>query len=224
MNLTLDTWIISDTHFNHDNIVKYCGRPSDHTEIMVEQWNALVAPDDTVLHLGDLFMGKTERSIKLLKNLPGNKFFVRGNHDKRNMHWYGEVGFHHVGNVQGNGWQILNAVRFIEPDEEQRVLFTHYPDLHWQDQWDINIHGHIHNNGYAPDTPLLDYRNVSVEVMDYRPWRLSDILYRGKYQARADAPIWTGQTRDESERTFAGGIVLPTPSEVGYFGEGVYDS
>ena len=59
-----------------------------------------------------------------------------------------------------------------------------------------------------------DYRNVSIEVMDYRPWRLEDILYGNHYQAIEDAPVWELQTRGNEK-----GVDIPTPEQVGYFGE-----
>lgn len=209
--LNLDTWIISDTHFFHDNIVKYCDRPIDHTEIMVKNWHAMIEPEDTVLHLGDIFMGKRAQTIPLLNKLPGDIWFIRGNHDKQGIHWYNTAGFRHVGWVQKGWGKILNAAEFTTA-EGKRVLFTHYPDTTHTDQWDINIHGHIHNNGYSPSTPDLDYRNVSVEVMDYKPVRLRDVLYGDSYQARKDAPEWALQTAEVRN-----GIAIPTDKQVGYY-------
>ncbi len=52
--IDLDTWIISDTHFGHKNIIKYCDRPLNHNELMIEQWGDLIKWQDNVLHLGDL--------------------------------------------------------------------------------------------------------------------------------------------------------------------------
>ena len=55
------TYWISDLHFWHANIIKYCSRPFDNAfqmnEALVENWNAKVKPGDTVFHLGDFSMG-----------------------------------------------------------------------------------------------------------------------------------------------------------------------
>ena len=62
--ITEDTFIISDTHFGHRNILEFepCrltqmridGYEADeHDQWMVDNWNATVKPEDTVLHLGD---------------------------------------------------------------------------------------------------------------------------------------------------------------------------
>jgi calcineurin-like phosphoesterase family protein len=38
----------------------------------------------------------------------------------------------------------------------------------------LNIHGHIHNNPAPELSP--QHVNVSIEVRDYHPWRLREIL------------------------------------------------
>jgi len=50
------TWIISDTHFYHDKIVGYCDRPENFTKKTMSHWRKMVAPDDLVYHLGDVFL------------------------------------------------------------------------------------------------------------------------------------------------------------------------
>jgi calcineurin-like phosphoesterase family protein len=62
--ITEDTWIISDTHFGHRNILDFepCRltqmridgyNADEHDQWMIDTWNATVKPDDVVLHLGD---------------------------------------------------------------------------------------------------------------------------------------------------------------------------
>ena len=60
---TKDLWFVSDTHFNHQKLVRSCPdhfdqiRNYETTEEMNEdimsQWNKFVGPDDTVIFLGD---------------------------------------------------------------------------------------------------------------------------------------------------------------------------
>src|SRR6185437_16353818 len=54
------TLLISDTHFNHTNIVTYCDRPKDFTQILIKRWNERVQPKDTIIHLGDVFIGSVD--------------------------------------------------------------------------------------------------------------------------------------------------------------------
>jgi len=53
-----------------------------HDEALIENWNRVVKPGDTVWHLGDFGFGKYEAMLKIFKRLNGNKHFVCGNHDQ----------------------------------------------------------------------------------------------------------------------------------------------
>ena len=53
----MTTFFTSDTHFGHENIIKYCGRPFKDVEKMnerlIKNWNEVVKDTDTIFHLGD---------------------------------------------------------------------------------------------------------------------------------------------------------------------------
>src|SRR4051812_27561867 len=82
----MTTWFTSDLHFGHRNIIGYCDRPFRDVDAMdaalVERWNEVVAPDDIVWVLGDVAMGRIERSLALVGGLHGTKHLVAGNHDR----------------------------------------------------------------------------------------------------------------------------------------------
>ena len=162
MKPTLDTYIISDTHFGHANIIKYCDRPENHDEIMERNWWRTISIDDEVLHLGDLSFEKNSNRVS---RLPGKKFLIKGNHDHKSDLWYHEQGF------------TLMPKRVYFQQGPRKILFTHYPEDNFIIPWNINIHGHIHNNGYVTkEEKGRLFINVSVEVMDYTPTKLRDIL------------------------------------------------
>ena len=81
----MKVFIISDTHFNHANIIKYCNRPFKDTkemdEMMIKNWNETVSNKDIVLHLGDFGLGKKEYIASIVKRLNGKKILIMGNHD-----------------------------------------------------------------------------------------------------------------------------------------------
>lgn len=155
-------WVISDTHFNHENIIKYCNRPfktsSEMDWAMVENWNKVVKSGDKVYHLGDVYMKASPGYIRnILSLLNGRKRLILGNHD--------------------NG-----ADQNLLPFFKKIYLWRHFKDfgLHlshvplrkesiFKDC--VNIHGHIHNN----PSPKGPYRNVSVEAVDYTPINIEEL-------------------------------------------------
>lgn len=179
---TLDTWVISDTHFYHKNIEKFTKRPDGWLTTILNYWEDLIAPHSEVLHLGDIFMGlgSKEKASSLLPALKGNKYMLRGNHDHESDSWYSAAGFNVVGKES----------RLYLYWENKKVCISHYPECR-DLNWDINIHGHIHDGGYAPGTPYKDYRNVCVEVMGFRPVKLRQILEGDLFESRDDAPEWS---------------------------------
>lgn len=55
----MSVFMISDLHFSHANIIKYCKRPfssvDEMNSTMITNWNNTVKEDDTVFVLGDVF-------------------------------------------------------------------------------------------------------------------------------------------------------------------------
>ena len=172
IEVTPDTWIISDTHFGHKNIVKYCNRPMHHNSLMIAQWHKRVAPEDVVLHFGDLavwYGPEKDEWLEKAAELPGKKYMLRGNHDLLKDKMFAKYGF----TIIPEFIQEMEYKRNLK-----RVLFSHYPDVDRIGSWDVNIHGHIHNNDLDPKLAATNrrYINVSIEMMDYKPTKLKDIL------------------------------------------------
>lgn len=71
----MNTFFTADTHFGHNNIIKYVNRPFNSVEEMDEQlisnWNSKVTHEDTIYHLGDFAFSKTPE--KYFYRLNGKK-------------------------------------------------------------------------------------------------------------------------------------------------------
>ena len=77
-------YFTADTHFGHENVIRFCDRPfssaNEMDEAMIANWNARVKGDDTVYVLGDMFFRSTNAET-ILQRLKGKKRLIVGNHD-----------------------------------------------------------------------------------------------------------------------------------------------
>lgn len=162
----MQLWVTSDTHFGHENIIKYCSRPftdaHEMDEMLILYWNTLVKPEDHVYHLGDVAMAKP--FLKQVKRLNGHKRLVMGNHDIFRVQDYLAAGF-----------EKIMAMRVLDG-----MLFTHVP-VHPESmgRFKANIHGHTHEHSYG-----APYLNVCVEVRQYKPVPIEDIAKVANAMAR----------------------------------------
>jgi calcineurin-like phosphoesterase family protein len=163
-----EIWVISDTHFNHANILNFenkFGEPlrpgfdniSHMNEYIIEKWNSRVKPEDKVYHLGDVFMGDKENFPKLWARLNGAKRLVVGNHD--------DIKFLAAGG-------FFKKIVMWRKMTEFNVLLTHVPvhpstlmEKRFEGKPIMNVHGHIHQNQSPPGR----YKCVCVEHTDYTP-------------------------------------------------------
>jgi len=164
--ITPDIWIISDTHFFHENIGRYCNRPENWQDLIINNWNELIAPDEQVLHLGDFALGKKMNFELLTGSLNGKLFLIRGNHDRLSKTY-----------CEAHAVTLLNEPLHVDYNDRVKLVFSHRPIVPLPDDL-INLHGHIHNVPPPPEGSNLGPRhlNMSVEVREYRPWRLQDII------------------------------------------------
>lgn len=158
------TWIIADTHFFHVNIGRYCDRPAGWQALIMQNWQRLIRSDEMVLHFGDLALAGKAVVTELMKQLLGQIFMLRGNHDRFSRTFY-----------QSLGINLIPDPYEMQYPSGQKLIFSHRPILPLEPDV-LNIHGHIHNNP-APELGP-QHVNVSIEVREYRPWRLSEILER----------------------------------------------
>lgn len=162
--------LTTDTHFNHELIKEYCGRPDDFEKRIVNGWKNLERSKHILIHLGDVAIGKvTEAHERYIIPLDVKKILVRGNHDDKSNNWYLE-----------HGWDwVCESMTFERGGK--RILFSHEPKV-WDGYWDINIHGHFHNANHRryeaelKNDLLKGQRLLALELNDYQLWDLDKIL------------------------------------------------
>lgn len=169
-------WFTSDTHFGHDRDFMFTARGltniEDHDELLFSLWNELVAPDDEVYHLGDVFLLNNEHGLDLLSKLNGKIHIIIGNHDtKTRVELFN---------------QCSNVVEVTQVKElkvgKHYFWLCHYPTLTACEDGKplsehlICLHGHLHsgNKFLFPNNPYI--YNVNPEAQGNRPVALDDIL------------------------------------------------
>lgn len=161
-------FVIGDTHFGHTNIIKFEGdfRPfatiQEHDEALVERWNSVVCPQDTVWHLGDVCFGM--QNLWRVGKLNGHKKLVMGNHDRFDS------------NVYLKYFERLYGVGSVDRkinEKHVRCVLTHIPVNPAQfSRYEFNVHGHLHHNNYDDKR----YINVSCEQSNLTPKTLDSWL------------------------------------------------
>ncbi|MFT4165984.1 MAG: metallophosphoesterase family protein [Microlunatus sp.] len=79
-------YFTSDTHYGHQNIIRYCGRPYadvDHMNVdLVNRAAEMFKADDELWHLGDVALGTLDNTLAHLARIPVEVTLVAGNHDR----------------------------------------------------------------------------------------------------------------------------------------------
>ena len=158
------TWIWSDLHLGHEHSRTVFGRPFQTAAAadtaMMEAWYEQVAEDETIVCLGDITVDgeALAHHQEWWRKAPGAKWVVLGNHDV----------------------DPVNQIRPFKTDRTAVTLYaagnpplllTHVPLLQVP-RGAFNVHGHVHEQ--ESPTPNR-HVNVSVEQLNYRPVRLSEI-------------------------------------------------
>ena len=162
----METWLISDTHFGHENILNFeqkdgtklrsFSSAGEMDEVMIRNWNAVVKPDDKVYHLGDVAFAKFAYVQEIFSRLNGQKVLIKGNHDN----WF----------KLSQYAQLFKDVRASHVLDG--ILLAHIP-IHplSLERWKGQVHGHLHNL-VVPDSRYL---NVSVERIEYTPINFHEV-------------------------------------------------
>lgn len=162
-------WFISDTHFGHENVIKFSKRPfRDREEMdrdMITLWQQTVKPDDDVFHLGDVSFWPRQQTENILLQLPGRIHLVCGNHDQKLLSEPLRKIFRTIADIK--------EIRVADPTLHsgwQHIVLCHYAMRVWNKShygaW--NLHGHSH--GSLEEQPGLLQMDVGVDATKhYKP-------------------------------------------------------
>lgn len=165
-------WLTTDTHFGHEKVKEYCGRPDNH-ESLIHEGLKRIPCGDLLIHLGDVCIGNDEKHHrKYIIPLDCKTLLIRGNHDKKSNGWYLE-----------HGWDVVLDSAILETFGK-RILFSHQPTPKKKaGEVDLNIHGHFHNKDFRLDefTERYEYdpmfhSRLAVELTKYQPVTLEHIV------------------------------------------------
>lgn len=150
------TYIVSDLHLHHKNIIEYTGRPfstvEEMDETLIDNWNSVVNHDDTIIHLGDFCLGPRQMCMEYAKRLNGKKYFLRGNHDRFQDGFYRTAGFTILPPQFNYSYETKH--------HSYPFILSHYPMNVFN-----NIYGHIHDKenmekGFCACVEKIDYTPI----------------------------------------------------------------
>lgn len=165
----------SDSHFWHENILKFCHRPfkdvDEMNRVLIDNWNKKVNNDSIIFHLGDFAWGGYEKWKEIREQLKGHIVLIKGNHDEKNLSSTSKELFDYV------TYQMRLRI------EGRVVYLNHYPFLCYSGTYrkpeDVPyaLFGHIHSGPLSQDgsdIPRMKYLfpsqyDVGVDNNNFEP-------------------------------------------------------
>lgn len=189
-----EKFYIADMHYGHKNVLAFDNRPfktiNEMNDALVERWNAAVSPGDIVYVLGDMFWCGSQEAVPILKSLHGEKFLIKGNHDRCKDSKFQK--------------EFVKITDYMEVEDNGRnIVLSHYPIPCFRNHfygWH-HLYGHVHNSFewhmMEHDKMLMrelyshpcNMYNVGVMMpwMDYTPRTLNEIItYEKRFTNEAD--------------------------------------
>ena len=178
------TFFTADHHFGHPQILDHCARPfhsiEEHDRALVDAWNEVVGPHDTVWVVGD-FAYKSDRDAarRHFLKLNGQKHLIRGNHDAS---WVREL-----------GWSSVRDYADIAVDG-QRIILSHYAMRVWVSMRKGTLMFYGHSHGKLPGN--AQSTDVGVDEWNFRPVTLEQIKLK---LAKSPPIVWKNDSDDVLE-------------------------
>ena len=172
-----EIWLTSDTHFAHK--ANFLWEPrgfssvEEMNETIIENWNKVVKPHDTVFHLGDTMLNDNEKGIECMQRLNGEIFLIWGNHDSDTRK---DLIFEHCRFVYGGVYaHLMKYGKFSIYLSHYPTLTSNYDDKYFS-QHVINLHGHTHQqtNWLDPKNPFMYH--VGLDSHNCTPVHIDEVI------------------------------------------------
>lgn len=189
------TFFTSDTHFSHewvlDRGIRHFHDVDEMNFRMIQAWNKVVKPGNTVYHLGDFAFAPGWTVNRILSELNGNIHLILGNHDM------------HQANIRYNKRFAKVAMQDVIQINQYHIYLNHFPFLCFPYNPNIlQFYGHVHS---TPDGPRTDDHRklthllptqyeVGTDLHNYQPQNFTTIIHEIKerskdYNPRENTPL-----------------------------------
>lgn len=124
---------------------------------IIDNHNSIVKPEDEFYFLGDFCMGDHSKAESYLKRINGKKFFIKGNHDKKQtIDLYKQYGTY----MGGLAEITIN---------KRSITLCHYAMKVWNHSHHGAYHLYGHSHGTLPEDPNSLSFDVGVNSWGYKP-------------------------------------------------------
>lgn len=156
---------IADWHYGHANCIHFDNRGfknvEEMNEALINNWNSVVSPGDTVYVLGDMFWCKTTEAIEVMDKLNGQKILVQGNHDR-------------VHDAQFRS-KFVKIDEYMEiKDGDRNIVLCHYPIPCFKNHfygW-IHLYGHVHTSF---EYNMMEHQKYLMKELYTRPCNMYNV-------------------------------------------------
>jgi calcineurin-like phosphoesterase family protein len=152
------------------------------TEELIRAWNEVVDEDDDVYHLGDVSLGRADKTVTILNRLNGNIHLITGNHEKsvldkeytRNRFIWIKPYYELKVNTNNPDFSVPTR------NKEQMIVLSHYSFRVWNKSHHGSwmLYGHSHDS--MEKEPWGRSMDVGVDsayriLGEYRPFNYEEI-------------------------------------------------
>lgn len=183
----MSIWLTSDLHFSHDLVARTRGFDNtvDHDVRIQRNWQRMVNATDVIWVLGDISAGSAAAqmtALDILRQLPGVKYLVAGNHDSVHPKHRGKaITWDHI---YRDVFTYICSQAQVAVDGH-RIMLSHFPYTHDRGEarympWRLRdeglwlAHGHTHEQVvWSGDRPREFH--VGLDAHNLKPVNLGEI-------------------------------------------------